>query len=190
MSGCENLKLYPQTLQRDISTTYSDKSNQLECLRSVSLTFLSQHESESFRENPLAHWLCHAVSWLELSYWVRSRINLCRFFDNLIRRGISAVSLIILICINIKENSRCENFLYIDFNFYFKLLEKKNKQKQLNYSPTVNFQQWTRRIKSRITYWNKRASTRKTWKPISHSRLSTQLLFLKYKIDWHTDLTR
>ena len=145
MSGCENLKLYPQTLQRDISTTYSDKSNQVECLRSVSLTFFSQHESESFRENPLTHWLCHAVSWLELSYWVRSRINLCRFFDNLIRRGISAVTLIILICINIEENSRCEKFLNIDFNFYFKLLKKKNKQKQLNYSPTVNFQQWTRR---------------------------------------------
>lgn len=186
MSGYENLKLYPQTLQRDISTTYSDKSNQLERLRSVSLNFFSQHESESFRKNPLTHWLCHAVSWLELSYWVRSRINLCRFFDNLIRRGISAVTLIILICINIEENSRCEKFLNIDINFYFKLLRKKNKQKQLNYSPTVNFQQWTRR-KNR---WNKRASTRKTWKPISHSRLSTQLLFLKYKIDWHTDLTR
>lgn len=108
MSGCENLKLYPQTLQRDISTTYSDKSNQLECLRSVSLTFFSPHESESFRKNPLTHWLCHAVSWLALSYWVRSRINLCRFFDNLIRRCISAVTLIILICINIEENSRCE----------------------------------------------------------------------------------
>lgn len=125
MSGCEDLKLYPQTLQRDISTTYSDKSNQLECLRSVSLNFFSPHESESFRKNPLTHWLCHAVSWLELSYWVRSRINLCRFFDNLIRRCISAVTLIILICINIEENSRCEKFLNIDFNFYFKLLKKK-----------------------------------------------------------------
>lgn len=189
MSGCENLKLYPQTLQRDISTTYSDKSNQLECLRSVSSTFFSQHESESFRENPLTHWLCHAVSWLELSYWVRSRVNLCRFFDNLIRRCISAVTLIILICINIEENSRCEKVLNIDFNFYFKLLKKKT-----NKNNWITLLRWIfnngRDGKSRITYWNKRASTRKTWKLISHSTLSTQLLFLKYKIDWHTDLSR
>ena len=189
MSGYENLKLYPQTLQRDISTTYSDKSNQLECLRSVSLTFFSQHESESFRENPLTHWLCHAVSWLALSYWVWSRINLCRFFDNLIRRGISAVSLIILICINIEENSRCEKFLNIDFNFYFKLLKKKQ-TKTIELLSYGEFSTMDATEKSRITYWNKRASTRKTWKPISHSTLSTQLLFLKYKIDWHTDLTR
>lgn len=184
MSGCEDLKLYPQTLQRDISTTYSDKSNQLECLRSVSLNFFSPHDSESFRKNPLTHWLCHAVSWLELSYWVRSRINLCRFFDNLIRRGI------ILICINIEENSRCEKFLNIDFNFYFKLLKKKKQTKTIELLSYGEFSTMDATEKSRITYWNKRASTRKTWKPISHSTLSTQLLFLKYKIDWHTDLTR
>lgn len=31
------------------------------------------------------------------------------------------------------------------FQLLFQIIEKKNKQKQLNYSPTVNFQQWTRR---------------------------------------------
>lgn len=39
--------------------------------------------------------------------------------------------MIILICINIEENSRCEKFLNIDFNFYFKLLKKKKQTKTI-----------------------------------------------------------